>query len=62
MGRTACRKPQCLYKGALYTLTFIKTNQFILYRAKIAVLSEISTVHLNRVWAEFVNFERSDES
>jgi hypothetical protein len=48
--------------GALYTLPFIKINQFILHRAKIAVLSEITAVHINRVWAEFVTFERSDES
>jgi len=24
MGRTACTEPQCLYKGALYLLTFIR--------------------------------------
>ena len=29
MGRTACTEPQCLYKGDLYSLLFIKNNMLI---------------------------------
>ena len=35
-----------------HSISVIKTNQFMLYGAEVAVCSETDTKHINTVWAE----------
>jgi hypothetical protein len=37
-------------------ISVIKTNQFTLRRAKVAVFSDINSKHINTVWAECTIF------
>jgi len=39
-------------------MSVIKTNQFMLYGAQVAVCSQINTKHINTVWAECTIIER----
>jgi hypothetical protein len=38
MGRTACREPQCLYKGDLYLYFMLTTGMHITKKVKVKVM------------------------
>ena len=39
MGRTACTEPQCLYKGALYLITFYQMSELLhIYKGQVTKL------------------------